>query len=154
MKILSDEIAKFFRKQNFVVVSTVDRYTGAPHSACKGIVNIDDNGRIYLMDLYRNRTHANLKHNPRISITAVDEHKFKGWCLEGKGRIMTGKRLMPDLVKAWEARIATRIARRVIKNMREEKGHKRHPESQLPQPEYMIVMNVESVINLSPGHVK
>ena len=153
MKALSDDIIRFFRKQHFVVVSTIDKANRAPHNSCKGIVNISRDGTIYLLDLYKRKTYANLKENPHISITAVDEHRFKGWCLKGKARIAGGRKLKPAVIKAWEERIAGRIAHRLLKNIREEKGHKRHPESQLPRPEYMIVIKVEEIVNLIPGHV-
>ncbi len=153
MKKLSDEIVRFFQKQPFVYVSTVGR-KGCPHNSCKGIVKIAKRGKIYLMDLYKQKTFANLKHNPHISITAADEHKFKGWCLKGKAESISKERLTPGLKKAWQERVNTRIANRLLKNMREEKGHSRHPESQFPMPEYMIIMEVEEIVDLKPHHVK
>jgi putative heme iron utilization protein len=64
MKALTDEIVRFFQKQHFVIISTVDS-NGIPHNSCKGIVKINKGGRIYLLDLYRWRTYANFKHNGR-----------------------------------------------------------------------------------------
>lgn len=153
MQKLTDDIVRFFQKQNFVVVSTIGK-NGVPHNSCKGIVKINKNGRIYLLDLYKWQTYGNLKQNPHISITAVDEHRFKGWCLKGKAKIISGRRLTSDIIKAWESKITSRITHRLLKNIREEKGHKRHPEAQLPKPEYMIVMEVEEVVDLIPYHVK
>ena len=154
MKVLPDDISRFFHKASFVVVSTVGK-NKMPHNSCKGIVKIDKKGRVYLLDLYRMRTFANLKQNPHISITAVDERSFKGWCLKGKAKIAGKQKLKQDVMKAWEERIAARITQRVIKNMTEEKkGHGRHPEAQLPGPEYMIVMDVEEIVDLMPHHMK
>lgn len=154
MKALTDDIVRFFQKQRFSIISTIDRKSGAPHNSCKGIVKINKNGRIYLLDLYKWRTYANLKKNPRISITAVDEHKFEGWCLKGRAKLIPGEKLRGDVIKAWEKKIAGRITHRLLKNIREEKGHRRHPESQLPRPEYVIEMGVEEIVNLVPHHVK
>ena len=153
MKALSDEIVHFFKKQHFTIVSTIDK-NGVPHNSCKGIVKIDKKGKIYLLDLYKRRTYANLKRNPNISVTAVDEHRFTGWCLEGKAKIVPGDKLTRDVIKAWEERIAGRVTRRILKNIKEEEGHRRHPEAQLPKPEYMIVMEVEDIVDLTPQHVK
>ena len=150
---LTDEIVRFFQKQQFTIVSTVGR-NRIPHNACKGIVEINRNGKIYILDLYKGRTYTNLRQNPYISITAVDEHKFKGWCLKGKADIIAGKKIKPHVIRAWGKRIAGRITQRVIKNMLEEKGHHRHPESQLPSPKYMILVSVEEIVDLSPSHVK
>lgn len=146
---LSKEIVHFFKNQNFVIVSTVDE-AGTLHNSCKGIVKIGTDGRVYLLDLYRTKTFENLKRNPHISITAVDEHKFRGYCLKGKTKIIESESLGSDILKLWEDRITNRITQRVLKNIRGEKGHTRHPELQLPRPEYMICMEVESVVSLTP----
>jgi uncharacterized pyridoxamine 5'-phosphate oxidase family protein len=153
MKRLPDEIVHFFREQGFVIVSTVDE-RGMPHNSCKGIINISPAGKIYLLDVYLKGTYNNLKRNHNISITAVDEHKFKGYCLKGKAELIGREALSPQIQKAWEARLANRITQRLIKNIRDEKGHPQHPEARLPQPEYMIVMDVGEVVDLTPHHLK
>lgn len=155
MKSISREIVYFFQRQRFVVVSTVDD-NGIPHNACKGIVEINEDGRIYLLDLYRGRTLANLKQNPNISITAVEEHKFTGYCLKGKARIIDRKQLTAHVINAWEKRIASRITHRLLKNIKDEndRGHQHHPESILPKPEYMISVKVSEIIDLMPSHMR
>jgi nitroimidazol reductase NimA-like FMN-containing flavoprotein (pyridoxamine 5'-phosphate oxidase superfamily) len=153
MKKLSDEIIHFFQNQGCVVVSTIDK-GGLLHNSCKGIVKINHNGSIYLLDLYKARTYENLKRNPHISITAVDEHKFIGYSLKGKGEILPEAKLHSRIIKAWEDRIISRLTRRLLKNIHEEKGHPRHPEALLPKPEYMIAMEVEEIVDLTPQHLK
>ena len=117
MKPLTDDIIKFFQQKHFVIVSTVD-INGNLHNSCKGIVRINRNGRIYLLDLYRMRTFENLKRSPYISITSVDEHRFKGYCLKGKAKIIKKNKLKSQIIKAWEDRITSRITQRVLKNIR------------------------------------
>jgi len=153
MKRLTDEIIQFFHNQSFVIVSTLDKDCSL-HSSCKGIVKINKIGTVYLLDLYRARTYDNLKRDPQISITAVAEHKFIGYCLKGKAKIIKIEELKPQIIKDWEDRIASRITKRVLKNMREEKGHPRHPEALLPKPQYLIVMQVKEIIDLTPHHIK
>ncbi len=153
MKRLSEAVVSFFRSQGFVIVSTVDK-GGSVHNSCKGIVKISRSGKAYLFDLYRRATYSNLKRSPRISITAVNEHKFTGYCLQGKARILAKEKLSPVLASAWEERIASRITQRLLKNVRDEKGHPRHPEILLPDPEYLIEMEVEEVVDLTPRHLK
>lgn len=152
-KRLSKEIINFLHNQNFVVVSTINR-NGSLHNSCKGIVKIERQGQVYLLDLYRGRTHDNLKQNPNISITAVDEHKFTGYSLNGKIKELLEERITPQIITAWEEKIIGRITRRVLKNMRGEKGHPSHPELLLPKPEYLIVMDVEEIIDLTPHQLK
>jgi len=149
---LPPEVVSFFRGQGFVIVSTVDSQ-GRPHSSCKGIVEIDESGQIFLLDVYRAKTLENLKNNSNISITAVDEHRFKGYCLKGKAKSLDSESLNKEILDAWENRITGRVTQRVLKNIHGEKGHSHHPETQMPKPEYMIVMAVEEIVDLSPHNI-
>lgn len=147
-KRIPDGIADFFRGQSFLIVTTVDK-SGTPHSSCKGLVDISKDGKVYLLDLYKGRTFDNLSVNPRINVTGVDEHRFKGYCLKGSARISSVGELDQEVIKAWEARITARITQRVLKNVTGEKGHPHHPEALLPKPEYLISMQVEEIVDLS-----
>jgi general stress protein 26 len=153
MKRLSADIAHFFKTQGCVIVSTIDN-NGFTHTSCKGLVKIEEQGRVYLLDLYMGRTYENLKRDPHLSITAVDEHKFIGYCLKGEARLIHKHELAPEIIKAWEEKITSRLTKRLIKNLREEKGHPAHPEALLPNPEYLIVVEVEEIVDLTPHHLK
>jgi predicted pyridoxine 5'-phosphate oxidase superfamily flavin-nucleotide-binding protein len=153
MRKLSQELINFFQRQGFVIVATVGSKKW-PHCACKGIVKIDPKGKIYILDLYQGQTYKNLRVNPVLSITAVDEHRFKGYCLKGRGRILNKKNCNPEIVRAWEDKITARITQRLLKNIHEEKGHPRHPEALLPKPQYLIVMTIEEIIDLIPHHLR
>jgi general stress protein 26 len=153
MKRLTDEVIQFFRNQSFTIVSTLDK-NGSLHNACKGIVKMNKNGTVYLLDLYKGKTYENLKRNSQISLTAVDEHRFKGYCLKGKAKLIATDKLKPQIIKAWENKITSRITQRIIKNITQEKSHPRHPEALMPKPEYMIAMEVYEIVDLTPQHLK
>ncbi|MDP2942091.1 MAG: pyridoxamine 5'-phosphate oxidase family protein, partial [Candidatus Omnitrophota bacterium] len=59
MNIISDDVKRFILAQHFAIVSTVGS-DGIPHSSCKGIVKINTDGTIYLLDLYMGQTYENL----------------------------------------------------------------------------------------------
>ena len=141
MKKLSSEIIRFLHQENYTIISTLDK-NGDLHNSCKGIVEIDENGKIYLLDLYKQRTYDNLKKDNHISLTVVNEHKFKGYCLKGKAKIVKEARLASATKKIWEKKITGRISKRLLKNVKGEKGHPSHPEMLLPEPEYLIEMVV------------
>ncbi|MFA5362259.1 MAG: pyridoxamine 5'-phosphate oxidase family protein [Candidatus Omnitrophota bacterium] len=153
MKKLGEEIILFFRNQRFVIVSTIDA-NGVPHTSCKGIVKIDEKGWVYLLDLYSGNTFANLRRNSNISLTSVDEHAFLGYCLKGRAKIVPVRKLKQDIVSLWEETINSRISHRIVKNLRGEKGHSRHPEALLPDPEYVIVVKIKESVDLTPRHLK
>jgi len=153
MKKLNAGIVNFFQGQSFVIISTIGK-DGFPHNSCKGIVKIDKEGRVYLLDLYQARTYENLKNNTKISITAVEEHQFKGYCLKGRARIIPSDTLTPQIKKAWEEKITMRIAKRLIKNLRSEQGLTRHSEALLPRPKYMIMLEVEDIVDLASPRLR
>lgn len=153
MKRLTDDIINFFHKQPYTIVTTIDK-NGCPHSSCKGIVDIGNTGKVYLLDLYKERTYENLRQNPHITITAVDEHKFMGFCLKGIARIVKEEKLHSRTIKKWEEKLTKRISQRLLKNLQGQKGHPRHPEANLPKPEYLIGVEVKEVIDLTPHHIR
>jgi len=153
MKNLPESIIRFFNSQRFSIVSTIDK-DGSPHNACKGIVDINKNGKVYLLDLYMAGTYENLKRNSRISITAVDEHKFKGYCLKGRAKIIAKDKVAKRILKLWENKITSRISHRLLKNIQGEKGHVAHPEALLPKPEYLIAVDVNEIVDLIPSHIR
>lgn len=146
-------VVEFLRGHNFVVVSSLDS-SGAVHNSCKGIVRIEPEGRIYLLDLYLRRTFANLRRDGRISLTAVDEKGFCGYCLKGRARISGKDDVAAGIVREWEGQITARISQRLVKNLRGEKGHGGHPEAKLPAPRYIISMEVDEIVDLTPDHLK
>jgi hypothetical protein len=150
---IKEDVVRFFQEQGFVIISTIDK-SGSLHSACKGIVDINSEGKIHLLDLYRGTTLDNLKNDPNISITAVNEHKFKGYCLKGKASVVKIDEVSSELMANWEAKINSRVSQRIIKNIQGEKGHPLHPEILLPRPEYMIAVEIHSVIDLTPHKLK
>lgn len=153
MKALTQRIVRFFQSQQYTVVTTIGR-DGWPHNSCKGIVDIDGRGRVFLLDLYKGNTYENLKQNPFITITAVDEHKFTGYSLKGTASIVKRDQIKSGTMESWDEKITKRISRRLLRNIRGEKGHPLHPEALLPRPEYLIVAEIEKIIDLTPRHIK
>lgn len=150
---LSSSIIHLIQKQGFTIVSTLDPQGGI-HCSAKGIVGIEKEGKVYLIDLYRRNTFDNLKRNPAISITAVDEHRFIGYALKGKAKIVEREYIEGHIIKKWEKRVIQRISKRVIKNLKENKGAFHQPEALFPHPEYLIEMDVKEIIDLTPAHLK
>lgn len=153
MQKLNSAITHFFREQSFVIASTIDK-SNTPHSSCKGIVQIKEEGLVYLLDLYQGVTFENLKNNPSMNISAVDEHKFEGYCLKGKAQILPSQALGEDVIKSWEQKVTARITQRVIKNLTGVKGQAYQPEALLPGPKYLIAMEVDEIVDLTPYHLK
>ena len=152
MKAIPETITNFLRSQGFVIVSSIDA-KGFPHNSCKDIVKVEPSGSIYLIDAYHGITARNIARNPQVSISAVDEHKFSGYCLKGKARMIPDK-LSQEMIKAWEDKITSRLAKRLLRNLVQDKGERHHPEASLPAPKQLILLEVEEIIDLAPYHLK
>ncbi|MFA4984631.1 MAG: pyridoxamine 5'-phosphate oxidase family protein [Candidatus Omnitrophota bacterium] len=147
------EVVHFFGEQGCVILTSIDE-KGRPHSSCKGIVKIDPAGMFYLLDLYRAATYSNINKDAKVSITAFNEHAFKGYCLKGKAKAVAAGKIEGSILRAWENRIASRITQRVVRDIKEEKIQPRHPEVSLPKPAYMIAITVEEIVDLTPRHLR
>ncbi|MCF7892868.1 MAG: hypothetical protein K9L77_01735, partial [Candidatus Omnitrophica bacterium] len=83
-----------------------------------------------------------------------DEDQFIGFVLKGKAKIVKREKIEDRLIKQWKRKIVERISKRVIKNVKKAKASVKHPESMFPQPEYLIEMQVDKIIDLTPAHLK
>jgi hypothetical protein len=147
------EVVTFFLNHGFGIVTTIDS-DGNPHHSCKGIVDMNRRGYVYLIDLYRGRTYRNLARNCSMTITVVDEHQFQGYSLKGTARVARRSALSARVSKEWEQRLNHRLTRRIIRNIREDKKISAHPEALFPAPRYVIVMKVEGVLDLKPPQIR
>lgn len=144
-------VSHFLEKQGYVVISTIDKKTGHIHCAAKGIVGLDKKGMVFIIDLYKNRTYRNLKKNPAVSITAIDETTFTGYTLQGKGKIVPHKEIEDHVIAAWENKIIQRISARVKQSVQSGKKSHEHHEIKLPKiPSHLIEVDVDKIIDLSP----
>ena len=153
MKQIPQEIIDFLRAQDFIVVSSIDE-NGFPHSACKSMVKIDAQGIIYLIDLYHGVTSSNIGRDFKISISAIDEQKFLGYCLKGKAKVMRNDPISQEMIKTWEDNITTRLANRLLRNLAKGQVQENHPEASLPGPKYIIALEVEQIVDLTPHNLR
>ena len=153
MKPLPIAVIDFLRTQDFVFVTSIDK-NGFPHNSCKSIVKIVPAGEIYLVDVYRGVTSDNIQRNPQISISAVDEHKFIGYCLKGKAVKMPDDIMSQEIIKTWEDNITSRLTKRLLKNLVQDQTQRHHPEASLPAPKHLIVLEIEEIVDLAPYHLR
>ncbi|MBN1354280.1 MAG: pyridoxamine 5'-phosphate oxidase family protein [Candidatus Omnitrophica bacterium] len=147
---IPDDIRHFLERQHFVIVSSLGE-RGSIRTAAKDIVEIGTNGKILLLDLYKEGTYRNIKRSPHITLTAIDERKFKGYSLVGKARIVKEDVVSARLMKLWHQKLAKRIAKRLIRHVKEEVSeHETIPEAKFPFPKYLIEVSVDNIINLAP----
>lgn len=147
MNEITESVARFLEAQGFVIVSTLDA-DSFPHSSCKGMLKVEGN-RVFLIDCYRGETRKNLLADARMSVTAVDEGNYRGYCLKGRGRVVEGADISAPCLERWRDRKTGRTTSRVIRNIRAQQTTGRHPEAAFPEPKHLIVLEVEEVVDLA-----
>lgn len=146
---LSADVESFFKKFKYVPVATLD-IENKIHISIKGIIDIKNDGRIYLLDSYKGKTYRNIRKNSQATIFAVDEHNFQGYALQSKAYIIDIKEVDEEIFRKWEENITRRISERVIKNIQKERPSSKHPEIEFPYPKHMILIEPEQIIDLAP----
>ena len=147
---LPDDLVKFFENQGAVIVSTLDE-DGMIHSSVKGIVGINKNGTLYVIDLYHHNTYNNLKRSPVVNVTSIDEKKFLGWALQGTAKIVPQDEINDEISLEWKKRVIKRIIDRIISNVKVHKKEHGVSEVHLPEdPKYLIEIDVKKIFNLRP----
>ena len=151
---LPETVYNFLEKQGYVIVSTFDERHHI-HCSAKGIVGLDKKGKIFIIDLFHRNTYRNLKNNPVVSVTSVNETKFKGYTLQGKAKIIPREEIGEHIVAKWEDSIISRISKRVQESIQAGEKSNAHHEAHLPRhPKYLIEIDVDRIIDLSPPNVK
>lgn len=146
-----EKVANFFKSRKVVLVMTMEE-GGTIHSAVKGILEVDPKeGKILLVDLYSGETLRNIRNNPLVNITAIDEQRFEGYALQGRASIIPQDRIHEDFIRKWQDHITKRISERIVASVRSGKKSKKIFEAHLAmKPQYMIEVKADAVADLSP----
>lgn len=101
---------------------------GMPNVTPKGTIQVLDDSTIIFADLFSMKTRDNLRRNPNVAVTVVDQEKFKGYQFKGKAELVdTGP---------------------LFEKVREEL--KKAP-MELPEPTYVAKITVQEIYDQSPG---
>ena len=91
---LSDEIVQLIiRQENVVLVGSVDRM-GIPNISPRYVMAILDDERVIFADAYVNKTYANMRSWPKITVAIVDKDNRSGFQLKGDVEEITD----PDVI--------------------------------------------------------
>lgn len=151
MTVISDKVKTFLERQNFIILSSL-RNDGSIHTSAKGLIKVDARGKIFILDIYKSVTYRNIKRNPTVTVTSVDERRFRGYSLEGRGKIVREGSLTKEVVGKWHDKLAKRIAKRIISHVKEAHlAQESIPEAAFPAPKFLIEVSVDRIVDLAPG---
>jgi len=151
---IPDQVKSFLEKQHFAIISSIEA-NNRLHTSAKGIIDINPKGKIFVLDLYKGQTYKNIKKNPNVALTVIDDHNYTGYSIQGKAKITKENTISDKKMKVWHDNLAKRIARRVIRHVKNEvSGHEGIPEARFPIPKHLIEIDVEKIVDLAPHKVK
>ena len=134
------EITKKFidhgRRLKTIFVATCSS-AGEPNCAPKMLINVARSGAVYYLDYAFAKSYANLKVNPRISLSFMDDVEFLGYRLSGAAAILRPGREFDRAKGEWESRVIRYEAERLINRL---KGKYSTRESELLLPENFVIV--------------
>ena len=101
---------------------------GVPNATPKGTVQVLDDEHVIFADLFSLKTRENLKKNPKVAVTVVDEKNFKGYQIKGSAELLT----------------SGPVYDRVVEEMKQ-------APMELPSPQCVVKIAVDSVYDQSVG---
>lgn len=147
-----NKIAKLLKSREFVSVATCD-LEGRPNAAPKFILKLENNF-IYLVDYIVGRTSRNLKINPRISISFMDNDTLMGYQLNGSVELISRGQEYDTLVKDLSQKELELSARRIIEGVTKGKSHEGF-ELNLSEKFVIFKVKVEEIVEIaSSGTLK
>jgi nitroimidazol reductase NimA-like FMN-containing flavoprotein (pyridoxamine 5'-phosphate oxidase superfamily) len=132
------EIIELLKGIEFVHVSTCDE-RGRPNAAPKFLLKVEGNF-IYLVDYTIGRTWRNLKKNPRISFSFLDEGTLVGYQINGRAQIVDCGPLYGQLCDEMKER---KIRLSVEHLIREVRGGKRRENFEVSIANKFVIFKVE-----------
>jgi predicted pyridoxine 5'-phosphate oxidase superfamily flavin-nucleotide-binding protein len=94
---ISQEIQEFI-KGKMAWVATASR-DGTPNATPKGSARVIDDEHLAFADLFSRKTRENLKANPKVAVTVIDEKSHKGYQLKGTGELLTAGPLFDEMAE-------------------------------------------------------
>ena len=134
-------------KTDFINVATCGRSL-KPSGAFKFLLKIEGNN-IYLVDFAKARTWHNVKKNPFVSLSILDNDTLIDYQLNGDVEIIEGGELFAKLDEELDKKEITFATKRVIESVRRQKKYK----AEIPLAEKIVILKVEikEVIELGPA---
>ncbi len=149
---LLQKFMPFLSKGKFVNVATCNNER-MPNVSPKLVAKFEKN-MLYLVDYVMGSTYVNIKENPRVSLSFVDESTLTGYQLNGTSTVLESGPEYAALVEEFHQIQTDFTVQRILYNVRS--GGKSNPAA-LPMPDRFAILKVrviEIVEITSSGHLK
>lgn len=141
-------IRRLLEKTDFINVATCT-LSSRPSGAFKFILKIDGND-IYLVDFARARTWENVKQNPFVSLSIIDDDILVDYQLNGSAEIIEPGGVFETLDKELDKKEVTFATKRVIESVRRQK---KFPVNEIPLAKRVVLLKVmvKETVELGPA---
>lgn len=150
---LTPHMKEVLKQQPVAFVATSDAQ-GWPNVSPKGIVRATDDGKLIFADLCSLKTRSNLRVNTTAAVAVVIPHTQEGYQFKGTVELIDKGPLFEEMADLL-ARCAEgpRFMELPFEKVARETMTALAPAgSPAPRPTYAVVLHVEEVWNLTPGH--
>ena len=114
---------------------------GKPNSAPKMLVDIERLNKIYFLDYKHTHSYANLRENPEISVSFMNDAAFTGYRLNGTAQILESGSEYEEAKSRWEKRLISYEADRIIQRVR---GLYSTKESENSLPKDFVIIKISA----------
>lgn len=142
---ITDKIRQLLEKREFVSIATAT-LKGEPNTAPKFFFRTKGNF-IYLIDYVVGQTVANLKENPRASISFMDLESLEAYRLNGTAKIIDEGKVFNKFFEEWNKKLIRFSTDRVLEAVRTgKKSH--HFELEMAEKFVVLKIKVENAIKI------
>lgn len=145
---LPDKIRKLLHKREFVYVAT-SNLESKPNAAPKFMVKVDNNF-VYLIDYVVGKTWENIKINPRVSLTFMDNEELTGYQINGHVTLITMGLEFDLIINELRSKKVSLTVERLVKGVQRGKKHNNF-EVDLPENGVVLKVKVDDVVEICPS---
>ncbi len=110
---------------------------------------------LYIVDYVMGATYANIKENPRVSVSFVDEKTFTGYQLNGTATVIEKGEEFEKLSEEFQKIKTDFIVERILYNVRTGEKASASPGLSLPEKFTVLRIKVIEIVEItSTGHLK
>jgi nitroimidazol reductase NimA-like FMN-containing flavoprotein (pyridoxamine 5'-phosphate oxidase superfamily) len=142
---ITEKLEEVLEKREFVSIATVGD-DGQPNSVPKFFYR-GKGSFLYLLDYVVGKTIANLRENPKASISFMDLDTLEAYRLNGTARIIDQGPVFDAVLKGWNEKLVQLSTDRVIEAVRTGK-RRNHYEMEMTDHLAVIKVKVESVVKI------
>lgn len=145
MSKITGNMLELLKKREFVSIATADR-NGQPNSVPRFFLSAQGN-LLYLVDHVMGQTVLNIKENPLVSVSFMDQDALEGYRLNGTATLIERGKSYDALMKEWDKKIVKLSAARVIEAVRSGKKCQ-HYEVEISEKLTLLKIKVNNVVKI------